>query len=292
MPITPSVQALRLNYTIPVAPGVTYERFVYCFLIFGEKITMIDTGVAGCGTEIFEAIRTAGRDPKEIGLIILTHSHPDHIGGAWAIQRATGCSIAAHPAERAWIEDLDLQNRQRPVPGFESLVSGPVEIEWELDDGECIIPDETEGGLTEMTVIHTPGHSPGSISLFMEATDILFSGDAIPVPGNPPIYDDPVASITSIRRLKELEEIAILFSAWDQPVEGMEIYHQLDRALEYIQTIHAAVTAASADGHTDLVELTQIVAASAGISQQMIGPLLTRTVSAHLHVQEIHNLLK
>jgi glyoxylase-like metal-dependent hydrolase (beta-lactamase superfamily II) len=51
--------------------------------------------------DIFDYIRSTGRDPSEIVLIILTHSHPDHIGAARAIKQLTGCSIAAHPAERA-----------------------------------------------------------------------------------------------------------------------------------------------------------------------------------------------
>ena len=103
------------------APGLILDRFVYSYLVYGETITLIDTGVAGCETHIFDTIRSAGRDPSEIALVILTHSHPDHIGAARAIREATGCSIAAHPAERAWIDDVELQNRERPVRGLHSL---------------------------------------------------------------------------------------------------------------------------------------------------------------------------
>ena len=156
MQITPSVHGLRLPFRVPVAPGIALDRFVYTYLIYGDTITLIDTGVAGCETQIFEYIRSTGRNPGEIALVILTHSHPDHIGAARAIQQATGCSIAAHAAERAWIEDVELQNRERPVPGFATLVGGPVQVDRELADGDSINPNETREG--EMQVFHTPGH--------------------------------------------------------------------------------------------------------------------------------------
>lgn len=291
MAIAPSVQALKLNFTIPVAPGVTLDRFVYCYLIFGETITMIDSGVAGCGTEIFEAIRAAGRDPHEIGQIILTHAHPDHMGGAWAIQRATGCTIAAHAADRAWIEDLDLQNRERPVPGFESLISGPITIDRELEDGDIITPDTSGDAMTELTVIHTPGHSPGSISLFMEDTGILFSGDAIPVQGGFPIYDDPKVSVASIRQLHELEEVNILFPAWDLPAEGSDAYLKMDIGLAAIQRVHATVLASVAEGATNPAAIADRTIATLSLQGQAPGPLIARTIAGHLELQEIPNLL-
>ncbi len=222
MQLTPSVHAVRHSFRIPAAPGIVIERFVYSYLVFGETITLIDTGVAGCETQIFQAIRSAGRDPSEIALIILTHSHPDHIGAARAIREATGCSIAAHPAERAWIEDTDLQNRERPVPGFATLVGGPVPVDHELVDGDGIEPDETRA--IDLQVLHTPGHSPGSIALWMQSEGTLIAGDAIPVPGELPIYDDAVASLRSVLRLRGIHGIRILLSAWDEPQKNGDAY--------------------------------------------------------------------
>ena len=183
MQVTPAIHALRHPFQIPVAPGIALDRFVYSYLIAGETNTLIDTGVAGCETRIFEYIRSIGRDPSEISLIILTHSHPDHIGAARAIRESTGCSVAAHPAERAWIEDVELQNQERPVPGFTTLVGGPVPLDFELDGGVTIDIDGT--GKYEVEVMHTPGHSAGSISLFLPGNGALFSGDVIPVAGDP-----------------------------------------------------------------------------------------------------------
>jgi glyoxylase-like metal-dependent hydrolase (beta-lactamase superfamily II) len=218
MQVAPSIHAVRHSFRVPIAPGIALERFVYSYLIFGETITLIDTGVAGGEVQIFDAVRSGGRDPSEIALIILTHSHPDHIGAARAIRQATSCSIAAHPAERAWIEDVELQNRERTVPGFATLVGGSVQIDHELLEGDSIEPDDTRAG--EMLVLHTPGHSPGSISLFMQRNGVLFSGDAIPVPGDLPVYDDAFASVRSVQRLCRLGGIRFLLSAWDEPKKG------------------------------------------------------------------------
>jgi hydroxyacylglutathione hydrolase len=289
MQIAPSIEALRHPFRVPIAPGIALDRFVYSFLVYGETITLIDTGVAGCEVQIFDSIQSIGRDPSEIALIILTHSHPDHIGAARAIQQATKCSIAAHPFERTWIEDVELQNRERTVPGFATLVGGSVQIDHELFDGDSIEPDETRAG--EMQVIHTPGHSPGSISLFMHSNRALFSGDAIPVKGDLPVYDDALRSVQSIKRLRGLAGIRVLLSAWEEPRKGEEAYRQMDRAVEYLQMIHEAVLANAGTGSPDPLELTRKTAAAIGLPPQAANSLLVRTFSANLRVRDRKSLL-
>ena len=239
MQVAPSVHALRHRFGIPVAPGRILDRFVYSYLVYGESITLIDTGVAGCEERIFDSILSFGREPSEISLTILTHSHPDHIGAARVIQEETGCRIAAHPAERAWIEDVEHQNRERPVPGFAMLVGGSVNVDLELHDGDLI----KTGGIHEMRVVHTPGHSPGSISLYFPREGVLFSGDAIPVPGGLPVYDDALASARSVQRLRRIPKIRLLLSAWDEPRRDGGAYRAMDRAASYMEMIHRAVLA-------------------------------------------------
>ena len=289
MQITPSIHALKHSFKIPITPGVAIDRFVYSYLVYGDTITLIDTGVAGCEKDIFEYIRSTIRDPSEIALIILTHSHPDHIGAALAIQQVTGCSIAAHPAERAWIENVDLQNRERPVPGFATLVGGPVKVDHELVDGDTIEPDETRAG--EMLVFHTPGHSEGSISLLLHSEGALFSGDAIPVAGDLPVYDDAAASMQSVKRLRGLNGIRVLLSSWDEPQTGDAVYQQMDKALDYLRKIQKTVLALSAEGITDPIELTKKAAAFLGLPPEAITPLLARTFAANLQLRDQKNLL-
>jgi hydroxyacylglutathione hydrolase len=281
MQITSSIHAIRHSFSIPIAPGITINRFVYSYLIYGGMITLIDTGVAGCETQIFEYIRSTGRDPSEIALIILTHSHPDHIGAAQAIQQTTGCSIAAHPAERAWIEDTDLQNRERPVPGFAMLVGGSVQVDHELEDGDVIEHDETRTG--EILVLHTPGHSKGSISLFLHSEGALLTGDAVPVEGEIPVYDDATASVRSLKKLRGIAGIRVLLSSWDEPRRGDAAYQQMDKALEYLQKIQNTLLALTRDGVTDPEELARKTASTLGLPLEAVNPLLSRTFTASLN---------
>ena len=284
MQITPSIHALRHSFSVPITPDTSLERFVYSYLIYGETITLIDTGAAGCEMQIFNYIRSTGRNPSEIALIVLTHSHPDHIGSARAIQRESGCSIAAHHEERAWIEDVELQNRERPVPGFATLVGGPVHVDNELTGGDSIEPDETRAG--EMQVFYTPGHSAGSISLFLHNEGALFCGDAVPIAGDLPVYDDVLLSVQSIKKLKTIHGIQVLLSSWDEPRKGADAYRQMDLALEYLQHVHEAVLDSAGNSCSDLREITIKTVAALGLPQQAASPLLARTFSANLKVRD------
>jgi glyoxylase-like metal-dependent hydrolase (beta-lactamase superfamily II) len=280
MQLTPAIHALRHLFRIPVAPGIALDRFVYSYVLAGETITLIDTGVAGCEKTIFDYLRSIGRDPREISLIILTHSHPDHIGAAKAIRDTTGCSIMAHPSERGWVENVERQNRERPVPGFSALVGGSVPLDHEISDGDVIDTDGTESW--ELQVIHTPGHSDGSISLLYGSGGALFCGDAVPVPGDIPVYDDAAGSARSIQKLKAVRGIRSLLSAWDEPRGGDDAYRQMDRALLYLQQVRDATVAASAGGTREMMEVTRQAAAALGLPPQAVSPLLARTIAATL----------
>ena len=67
-----------------------------------------------------------------------------------------------------------------------------------LQDGDFLEIEE----IIQCKVIHTPGHSAGSIALFSEDDGVLFSGDALPVPGDLPVYDDIATCVASINSLK------------------------------------------------------------------------------------------
>ncbi len=282
MQITPHIHAIWLPFAIQTAPDVTIERFVNVFLITGRSLTLIDTGVAGCERQIFEYVRTIGRDPLEITRVLLTHSHPDHIGAARAIREATGCCIAAHAAEQAWIENVNLQCRERPVPGFHALVGGPVPLSHTLDDGEVLALDGDHN--LDLIVLHTPGHSAGSVSFLMKSEGVLFTGDAVPVPGAIPVYDDVLASVESIKRLARTDGIRTLLSSWDEPREGILAYQRMREALAWLQQVHTTVIKAGCSFPSDPMDLCRRTAAALGISLQAATPLLARTFSAHIRL--------
>lgn len=170
MEITEHVHAIKIPFQVETDLG-TLERFVYAYLIYGDKICLIDSGVASSEEIIFDYLKKTGKNPNDISLMILTHSHPDHIGSAKSIYEISDCEVAAHVAEKSWIEDVDLQNHQRPVPNFYSLVEGSVKVDGVLNDGEIV----DLGKNIQLKIIHTPGHSSGSISLFIPQERVLIT---------------------------------------------------------------------------------------------------------------------
>ena len=289
MQISPHVHALRLPFKVPVAPGIALDRFVNAFLIYGKAITLIDTGVAGCERDIFDYIRSTGRDPSEISLIVQTHAHPDHIGATQAIQKATGCAVAIHAAERPWIEDVALQNRERPVPGFDVLVGGSATVNRVLEDGDVLDLDGDH--ILDLIVFHTPGHSPGSVSLLLRYEGALFSGDAVPVTGDLPVYDDVEQSVQSIRRLNNLDGVAVLLSSWDEPRAGICACQRMNEALAYLQKVHDAVIASAGKDIPDPMDLCRRTAKVLGLPPQAVTPLLARTFAANMRARAHKDLL-
>jgi len=280
MQVTRNIHMLRIPFSISISDTVTLERFVNTLVVTGSAITLIDAGVAGSEEKIFAYLRSIGRDPAEIALLILTHSHPDHIGAASAIRQATGCAIAAHPAERAWIEDVNLQCRERPVPGFHTLVGGPAPVDRLLVDGDVL--ELCAGHGLDGIVFHTPGHSQGSVSLLFRRDGVLFTGDAVPVAGAVPVYDDVLASVESIRRLSGIDGIRTLLSSWDAPHDGILAYQHLHNALSYLQQVHTAVLSAAAASPGDLMAICRRTVAALGLPPDAATPFLARTLSAHL----------
>ena len=289
MQISDKIHALKVPFQITDKSGLKVPRFVYVYLIYGEKICLIDSGVASSEQFIFDYIRKTGRQPEEISLLVLTHSHPDHIGSAKAIKEASGCVVAAHVAEKAWIEDIDLQSRERPVPGFHSLVGGSVKVDRALKEGDILDLGDSLG----LEVIHTPGHSGGSICLWLAEEGVLFSGDAIPMLGEMPIYDDPFESVKSIKRLKAIVGIKVLLAAWDQPRDGEQAYLIMDESLRYLLHIHEAVIKISREQPTlDSMELTKGVLKELGMPETMANPMIVRSFQANLKVRNHQNLLQ
>jgi len=279
MQISQKVHALRLPFYVDSLSAMPMERYTYVYLIYGSEICLIDSGIASSEEAIFDYIKKTGRKVNDISLIIHTHSHPAHIGATRAIKAETACSVAAHPTERIWIENVELQASERPVPGFHSLVGGPVAVDRALDDGDIV---DLGCGL-KLLVYHTPGHSKGSLSLFLQGFKILFSGDAVPVPGELPVYEDVTASVESLRRLKSIRDIHYLLSSWDEPRKGEEAYERIDAGLRYIQHIHNAVLRVAGDGPAmEPMELCAKVLKELGMPPEIANPVVARSFTSHL----------
>ena len=76
MKITDNIHVLPIPFEISITPELKVPRFVNVILVFGKKVTLIDTGVKGSETLIFDYLKKNNRNPKEIEAIILSHAHP------------------------------------------------------------------------------------------------------------------------------------------------------------------------------------------------------------------------
>ncbi len=237
MQISRHVHLVPISFQVPVSPEQNLPRHVNLFPLYGRKtVVLVDSGVAGAEKTVFDYLAAAGRQPADLRLLILTHSHPDHIGAAAAIRERTGCQVAAHAAARPWIENTERQFRERPVPGFRQLVAGPVKVDRLLRDGERLEIDDLE-----LKVLHTPGHSSGSISLHLPEDRVLICGDAVPLPGDLPIFTRWQASMDSLERLQRVADIDCLLSAWDLPRRGGEIAAALEGGRRWLHQIRDVV---------------------------------------------------
>jgi hydroxyacylglutathione hydrolase len=143
-----------------------------------------------------------------------------------------------------------------------------------------------------LRVVHTPGHAKGHIALLYDADKALFCGDCIPLRGEMPIYEDAIASVKSIKRLRDIKGLELLLSSWDVPRHGRRIYEMMDEALAYIQDIHRAVRQAKAEmGAADVPVIAGQVYRELGLPETALNPPFFKTVEAHLKVSDCCDLL-
>lgn len=225
----------QLKIVFKVTPQM--ERFVYIYLLEGERCFLIDAGTAGSEKLIADYMSGIGRDISELAGLLLTHSHPDHIGAAAEIKRLTDCRVYAGAGEKSWIEDIDRQFAARPIPNFYGLVGGNVIIDELVQAGDVI---RLEDGLT-LKVRETSGHSQQSLSYHLLEDRILFTGDAIPVVGDIPIYISARQSMETLRKLYTMEDVEQYCSAWDQVRDSRAGREAIQAALYHLERIDKEV---------------------------------------------------
>jgi hydroxyacylglutathione hydrolase len=275
MKITETIHALKHRFQIPVSLEMKVDRFVYSYIVFGkEGVYLVDSGVMASEKAIYDYITRQGRSVAEIKSLFLTHSHPDHVGSVKLIKAKSGCKLFAHAGEKEWIEDVQKQYAERPVPGFNILVAGSARVDQVVADGDGI---ELEKNIT-LKVIYTPGHSNGSISLFFEKEGILISGDCVLLPGQLPIYDNVVEGAASVRKLQQLSNVNVLLSAWDEPREGAAVREKMDQSIDYLEKIYQTIHAIKDVRKLDRVELCKQVVAVMGLPADAVNPLVIRSL--------------
>jgi len=192
----------------------------------GDGLVLIDTGLPQRAPRVIAAARELGLAPRDIGTILVTHHHNDHVGSLADLVKLTGATVYVHEG------DAPVVSGACPAPGpNRARLSGrtlgplimrlsnsradPAEIDHELVDGQDL---DVAGGLR---AVHTPGHTPGQTSfLWNRRGGVLIAGDAAGARGRtvaPPVgalvgmfTEDPEEAKRSFGKLARLDfEVAV-----------------------------------------------------------------------------------
>lgn len=162
-------------YRIPTAGDYINS---FAFVEDDGSVTLVDTGTRFATKRIVKGLATFGKHPRDVQRIILTHAHADHAGSAARLlphTRAEGADVHVDDAEyiRAGTPapySSGLLQMMDRLPGMGFTACPVVRT---IHDGEVL---DVAGG---MLVRHTPGHTPGHVSLLHQVTGVLITGDSI-----------------------------------------------------------------------------------------------------------------
>jgi len=198
---------------IPNLHRIPGMRGANVYLLLGETLTLVDTGMPGSEEAILDYIECLGRDAGDLARILITHHHLDHVGSLAALKARTPAQAVAHPGDAPFVSG----EQSAPLPNSAGLrllfrlmapfmpAAEPAAVDATLQDGDHIAL------LNGAIVVHVPGHTPGSIALHFPTERLLICGDVIDNRrgrlGPPPraFTADTDQAIASLRRLADLD---------------------------------------------------------------------------------------
>lgn len=189
-----------------------------------DSLTLVDTGLAGAGQDISRAITGFGLKPTDLDCVVLTHFHEDHTGSAAEVGAWDGVTVLAHRREAPIIRGQVpgpppvLTDSEREL--FASIVGDglppapPARVDYELEDGD-VLP--FGGGAHVLAV---PGHTDGSIAIYLPQSGVLFTGDNVAADRNGQVILGPFnlnrsEAARSFRRLAALDSATAVFGHGD-----------------------------------------------------------------------------
>ena len=151
---------------------ITDPKDCSIYLMDLGELVLIDTGAGISVDAIIQNIKELGLDPGKLSTVILTHCHIDHTGGAHEFRKRFGARIIIHDLDAAAVETGDKVLTGASWYGID-FAPLPVDVKL-LKDEELLY-----FGAQKIVCLHTPGHTPGSISLYLdkEGKRILFGQD-------------------------------------------------------------------------------------------------------------------
>lgn len=163
-------------WRIPTTPFDLVNSFL--FADDDGSLTLVDAGLKRAEKKVLAALAELGKHPQDVQRILLTHAHPDHAGGLAGAKQATGATVVAHERDAIYLQrgkspELDRSRLSGRLFSRAPRSFGKVDVGQTVQDGELL---PVGGGLR---IVHTPGHSPGHVSLLHEPTGVLITGDAI-----------------------------------------------------------------------------------------------------------------
>jgi len=225
---------------IPLKLGI-----VKSFMVKGEKTVIVDTGYAGNGNKILCYLHENFIKPEDISLIILSHGHIDHYGSADELRRLTGAPVAMHKADAEYVEKgLNYIGTSTGFFGHivkslfirtDKVTSKPLHIDILLENEIYLREFGIDG-----RVIHTPGHTEGSISLILSGGEAIV-GDLImggilfkKVPRYPLFIHDLSSLKESIRKVIQLSP-KVIYASHGGPFTSAIVQKFLRKALKSVR---------------------------------------------------------
>ncbi len=206
-----------------LAPGLGVVRAwgVNSYLLReGSSTYLIDSGLIERAPAIVKAIRAAGMRVEDLTHILLTHQHSDHAGGAAFLQWRSDATVACHERDADAVEG----KAPRLGPWFARTFfrTHPVAVDRRLKDGDAIGP---------FTVVHLPGHTPGSVAFYHASRKILFAGDAVVTSRGRATLSSPWATYDRDEAIRSLEKLTKLSIDVLVPGHGEPLTHGVGSAL-------------------------------------------------------------